>query len=105
FTSEKKETVNEEELKGMLDSAVLVVHAAAGVGKTAVALSMLRDELGQFAQRAMGIPSIVNALRSRFATVGRITVGQLRSSKGLADAVGFIDDGTRPDDEAFVIQK
>jgi len=112
FTSGEKEgaagrenisTVNDSEMKKLLDSVIRIVRAAEEVGKAAVAMNMLREELLQFGWRALNVPAIENGLRIQFATVGRLTFGMLRSDKELAAKVGFIDDPTHKDNEPLPI--
>ena len=105
FTNCKMGPCDEGDVKALYQSTSSVLEAAAAIGKSSLAMNILSDVLRQFARRALGDSKIADSLRRRYATMGQISVGQLRSNKDFAMAINFRDDPSRSNDEIVVLQK
>jgi hypothetical protein len=93
----------EKLLQDLLKPFPLILRGAGKVGKSALALSMIRDKLHEAATRILAMDSVREAIVKDRQVAGRLTVGQLRRDPEMTKRVNFQDDGTREDDEVVVL--
>ena len=105
LTRSQPEPSNFEGLERELtDGLTILLKGAAGAGKSALAMSVIRDKLHEAATRILLLDGVSEMVSHEWAAAGNLTVGQLRNNPHLAKAVGFRDDPSRRDDAVIVLQ-
>lgn len=104
LTVPKVDTVEtEKELQDLLQPLSIILRGAGKVGKSVLALSLVRDKLHEAATRILALDGVSDVIANDRQEAGQLTVGQLRRNPEMAKQVNFRDDGTRKDEEAVVL--
>lgn len=90
--------------RALTEGLTILLKGAASVGKSALAMSVIRDKLHEAATRILLLDGVGETLSHDWAAAGNLTVGQLRKNSKLAKMVGFRDDPSRGDDDEIILQ-
>lgn len=105
FLTKRAEPPDPKAVAQLLDSTRVVLDVVGKIGKSTLALSILRDKLGEFTKRVLVIDGVAEGIAAQVNTVGRITYGDLRGNEALARIVGFVDDESRGDQEEVLLAR